>query len=44
MLQDDYGLNSTTDLVVNVQDVQDTPPFFMNLPYIEQVEENQPPV
>ena len=37
--QDNWGLNSTTDLVINVLDVPDTAPFFSNLPYVEEVDE-----
>ncbi len=33
-------LNSTTDLVINVLDVADTPPEFLNLPYVTTVYEN----
>ena len=33
-------LSNTTDLIILVQDVQDTPPFFLNLPYIDSVPEN----
>ena len=33
-------LNSTTDLIILVGDVQDTSPFFLNLPYMAEVYEN----
>ena len=39
-LQDGGGLFSTTDLVINVLDVQDTAPFFLNLPYMSAVRED----
>ena len=44
VLQDGGGLSTTTDLVINVKDVQDTAPFFVNLPYIAEVYEDQPVV
>ena len=37
---DPQKLNSTTDLIINVLDVQDTPPSFINLPYMADVYEN----
>ena len=43
-LQDGGGLNSTTDLIINVKDVQDTPPYFINLPYSTSIREDVPVV
>ena len=37
---DPVRLNSTTDLIINVQDIQDTAPYFNNLPYVAEVYEN----
>ena len=44
LYQDGGFLNSTTDLIINVEDVQDTAPFFLNLPYIDSVPEDVPVV
>ncbi|CAH1794571.1 unnamed protein product [Owenia fusiformis] len=33
-------LNSTTDLVINVENVQSRPPIFLNRPYVSSVKEN----
>lgn len=38
--QDEGGLNSTTDLIIRVMDVQDSPPFFTNQPYLGEVSES----
>lgn len=38
--QDGGQLSRTTDLVVSVQDVQDTAPHFLNQPYDARVFEN----
>ncbi|XP_025090910.1 cadherin-23-like isoform X2 [Pomacea canaliculata] len=37
---DGGGLNSTADLIFTVLDVQDTPPFFIGLPYTASVDED----
>ena len=39
-LQDEGGLNSTTDLIIRVLDVQDTAPFFSNQPYLGEISES----
>ena len=33
-------LSTSTDLIILVKDVQDTAPFFLNLPYLASVAEN----
>ncbi|XP_077999715.1 cadherin-23-like [Glandiceps talaboti] len=39
---DPESLSSTTTVFINVLDVQDTPPFFINLPYFGDIDENMP--
>ena len=40
MFQDQGGLNSTTVVIINVKDVQDTAPFFTSLPYMVSLPED----
>ena len=42
--QDDVNNNDSTEIFITVENMQDTPPFFVRAPYSAKIDENSPVV